>query len=102
MRNGREINSGFEDGRVVLVKAGREKNLFMMVTGRVDSEYVLLTDGHTRKILSPKKKKIKHIQRTNTVLTDLLPAIKDGSLTDRAIRKALSEFCNEGVKNEQK
>ncbi len=102
MQDGLNKNSGFETGRIVLVKAGREKNLFMIVVGAAGEEYLLLADGHTRKILSPKKKKIKHIQKTNTVLEDIAQSITDGTVTDRAIRNALSEFCNKGVKNEQK
>ncbi len=102
MQEGRNKIFGIEAGQIVRCTAGRENGLFMIVCDVVDENFVLLTDGRTRKFISPKKKKIKHIQKTNTVVRELIPAIKDGSVTDKAIRNALSEFCNKGVKNEQK
>ncbi len=106
MQDGRMNYSGLTTGQVVLVKAGREKGLFMLVCEVVDENYVLLTDGHTRKIISPKKKKIKHLLKTNTILTDIACEIRSGTITDKRIRNALSEFNNpnkdKGVIHEQK
>jgi len=106
MQNGRINYSGYEPGQVVLVRAGREKGLFMIVCEVIDENFVLLTDGRTRKIISPKKKKIKHLSKTNTILADIASEIKSGTVTDKRIRNALSEFNNpntdKGVRHEQK
>ncbi|MBR6615668.1 MAG: KOW domain-containing RNA-binding protein [Lachnospiraceae bacterium] len=98
--------SGLSIGQVVRANAGREKGLFMVVCGFEGDEYVLLTDGQTRKFISPKKKKIKHVSKTNTILADVAEMIKTDAITDKRIRNALSEFNNpnknKGVKDEQK
>jgi ribosomal protein L14E/L6E/L27E len=81
-------------GQIVRVKAGREKGLFMVVTGVVDENFILLSDGDHRKIISPKKKKIKHVLKTNTVCPEVAAALTDDSITDKMIRNALSKFNN--------
>ena len=50
-------------GRIVRVKAGREKNSWMVVLHR-DEKYLYLADGKERKLEKPKKKNIKHISIT--------------------------------------
>ena len=45
----------FTTGRAVLSKAGHDKNRFFAVVG-TDGDYVLIADGHERKIESPKRK----------------------------------------------
>lgn len=102
MQEDRKFTAGPAEGQIVFCKAGREKGKFMIVTAVIDEEYVMLADGKTRKVLSPKKKKIKHIQKTNSVPSEIAMSIKDMTITDRDVRNALSEFCNKGVKNEQK
>lgn len=79
-------------GQIVRAKAGREKGLFMIVTEVIDEDFVLLSDGDHRKFISPKKKKIKHVLKTNTICSDIAASIEDGSVTDKRIREALSEF----------
>ena len=49
-------------GQFVLSIAGRDKGRMYVVIRVLDDNYVLVTDGKTRKIDKPKKKKIKHIK----------------------------------------
>ena len=58
----------FTTGRAVLSKAGHDKNRFFAVVG-IDGDYVLIADGHERKIESPKRKNAKHLQLTNIYFT---------------------------------
>ncbi len=56
-------------GMVVKAIAGRDKgNLFVVIDIYGDGNYVLISDGKTRKLDSPKRKSIKHLRITNTVI----------------------------------
>lgn len=73
-------------GSLVYSRAGRDKGkLFLTVA--VDGEFVYLADGTARKVARPKKKKLKHINMTNTVAE-----IDFDNLSDAAVRRALADF----------
>jgi ribosomal protein L14E/L6E/L27E len=75
-----------QKGSLVYSKAGRDKgDLFLVLY--TEGEYAYLTDGDTRRVKKPKKKKIKHINKTNKVLE-----IDSENISDSDVRKALSEF----------
>lgn len=79
-----------ELGTVVLSKAGRDAGRFFVVVGKVDNQYVLLSDGDLRKLANPKKKKVKHLD----VKPVTLPAVKEkltrgSGLWDADIRRDL-------------
>jgi len=76
-------------GQIVFSKAGRDKGTVMLVLS-IEGEYVFLVDGVLRLVEKPKKKKIKHIQPTNTVIDLDLPR----RLQDADIRKHLRTFLN--------
>ena len=54
-------------GSIVKAKAGRDKDCFFVAIC-VDSDYAYIADGKRRKVESPKKKKLIHLQATNTVI----------------------------------
>lgn len=68
-------------GSVVRAKAGRDKDGFFVVTA-VEKEYCCIADGKSRKLESPKRKNIKHISLTNSMID-----IKD--ITDKKLRVLL-------------
>ncbi|MBQ7989806.1 MAG: KOW domain-containing RNA-binding protein [Oscillospiraceae bacterium] len=72
-------------GSIVRALAGREKDRFMMVTDIRDG-FVFLADGDERRLAAPKKKNIRHIALTKTVID-----VTD-ELTDRRLRTLLSEY----------
>ena len=56
-------------GMVVKAIAGRDKGIYFVVTEISDDrKYVLMSDGRTRKLSGPKKKSIKHLKMTGTVI----------------------------------
>lgn len=72
-------------GRVVYSRAGRDQGEFLVVTG-YEKESVLLANGKDRPIERPKKKNVKHVGLTNTVLDS-------GSMsTNRSLRRALNVY----------
>ena len=70
-------------GQVVCSKAGRDKGYFMVVVEEKDG-FVFVCDGKERPVERPKRKNIKHLAFTNTVLE------KNSSITNKQLRKALA------------
>ena len=72
-------------GSLVYSRAGRDKGGLFLVL-HVENGYAYLADGEVRKVLKPKKKKLKHLNNTNTVLEADFE-----NLTNSDIRKMLAE-----------
>lgn len=54
-------------GSLVYSIQGRDKgNLFLVL--KKDGDFVYLADGDIRRLEKPKKKKIKHVNKTNTLV----------------------------------
>ena len=68
---------------VVIAKAGKEKCARFVVTEVIDERFVLIADGRKRKIASPKKKNILHLQGTKEKIDEIT--------TDRRLREFLRE-----------
>ena len=79
-------------GSVVKSKAGRDNGKWFIVL-RIEGDCAFLTDGDLRKVDKPKKKKIKHIQTTNSVCDLIRERLENGgSVENFEIRDALSKF----------
>jgi len=50
-------------GSIVISKAGRDEGRTFLVIESLDEEYVLISDGDTRKMEKPKKKKRRHLKQ---------------------------------------
>lgn len=74
-----------ERGSLVYSIAGRDKGTLFLVLKR-DGEFVYLADGNTRKVENPKKKKLKHVNKTNTLLD-----MDFENISNSDIRKSLSK-----------
>ncbi len=70
-------------GRVAISTAGRDRGRAMLTVGVADGNHLLLADGVTRKLAAPKKKKLKHLKLTDSVID-----LTDG-MCDADVRKAL-------------
>ncbi len=62
-------------GKVVNSKAGRDMHRNFIVVGIINNEYVYISDGELRKVAKPKKKKVKHLNFTDTVAEEIRDAI---------------------------
>ena len=81
-----------EVGQIVFSKSGRDKGRPFVVIS-IEEEYAYLVDGILRKVESPKRKKYKHIQKTNDAIEWIKQKIiEDGNITNSDIRKALNEY----------
>ena len=82
----------YTEGQVVYSKSGHDKTLPFVVL-RVDGEYLYLADGKRRTLEHPKKKKQKHVQKTNIICEAIREKLlHDGYLLNAEIAKALKEF----------
>ena len=71
-------------GSVVRAEAGRDSGGFFAVVG-TDEKYCFIADGRSRKLDKPKRKNIKHIRITDSMI-DL------NDITDKRLRKLLREL----------
>ena len=74
-----------ETGLVVRAKSGRDKGRFFVVIS-LDGEYAYIVDGKTRRLEKPKRKNLKHLFPTNTVIPT------DSLKTNRLIKAELRDF----------
>ena len=77
-------------GSVVKSCAGRDKNSFFVAVG-ISGGFVEIADGKERRLEKPKRKNIKHISPTNTV-------ISMEALTNKKLKKVLNEFSTQGLR----
>ena len=71
-------------GSVVRAETGRDGGKFFAVVD-VNEKYCLIADGKSRKLAAPKRKNIKHIRITDSMI-DL------NDITDKKLRNMLKQF----------
>lgn len=76
-------------GSIVKAAAGKEKGNFFVVL-EFNKDYVIISDGRYRPIEKAKKKNVKHIFPTSTVLDESCLE------TNRKIRNAINAFSKVG------
>ena len=81
-------------GQVVYSKCGHDKGKAFIVT-EIEEDFLYLTDGKSRKMDKPKKKKTKHVQITNYYDDELKTKIENGEyLLDADFVKALKKYSD--------
>ena len=81
-----------QKGSVVTAVAGRDCGGFFAVVG-IDGNFCFICDGKSRKLDSPKRKNIKHIRVTNSM-------IELNDITDKKLRNFLKSF-RDGIEHEE-
>ena len=71
-------------GSVVRAEAGRDGGGYFVIV-EADEKYCFIADGKTRKLAKPKRKNIKHIRTTNSM-------IDVNEITDKKLRNMLKQF----------
>ena len=66
-------------GRMVYAKAGRDKGKYFLIICILDDKYVYISDGESRTVEKPKKKKIVHINMENSVDHELEELVLNGN-----------------------
>ncbi|MFZ7132949.1 MAG: hypothetical protein ACOWWR_11380 [Eubacteriales bacterium] len=82
-----------ELGQVVRSIAGRDKGKFFVVIQKVDFNFVRISDGDLRKIDKSKLKKIKHLAKTNHIISQLNKRLTNCLKVSNAdIRRYLEDY----------
>ncbi|WP_295856455.1 KOW domain-containing RNA-binding protein [uncultured Oscillibacter sp.] len=80
---------------IVRSNAGRDRGKLFCVM-RVEGEYLLLADGKSRKVESPKRKKRRHVLFVADDDTRLSAKIRgEEKITNSELRRALAEYREE-------
>lgn len=79
-------------GEFAKSKAGHDKEEIFVIINKED-EYVYLSDGKSRTIDKPKKKKLKHIQVINKIDEDIFEKLETNKiLQNEDIKKAIKIY----------
>ena len=79
-------------GRVVISKKGRDKGRYFVVLLSLDADFVMVSDGDTRRLDRLKKKRRKHLCPQPAEFPAIAEAYAAGTACDAQIRKALAPF----------
>lgn len=91
-----------EIGQIVRSTAGRDKGSWLLVIDIIDDDYVFVCNGSNRKVSNPKKKKIKHLARTNRVDKSIRERKQNGIKVGNAeVRKLLQPFIEKDSPDKQ-
>ncbi len=78
-------------GSAVYAIAGKEKGgLFFVI--KLEGDFAYLADGDSRRCEKPKKKRLKHLNKTNFVSEEIREHSQSGSLENHILRKALAKI----------
>lgn len=79
-------------GGVCVSMAGHDAGLYLVIVAGIDCGHVLVADGKTRKLLSPKKKKMRHLSIVSKLSEAQTEAIRKGTANDSFLRRAISSL----------
>ncbi len=80
----------FDEGRLVVATAGRDRKRAFVVVGIPEEGYVLMADGRTRRLDRPKKKKTKHLRPSPMKMAELPVLRAENRLKDSDVRSFLA------------
>ena len=100
MRAGERERMDIAKSNIVRSNAGRDKGKLFVVLA-VEGEYLLLADGKSRKVESPKRKKRRHVLFVSAEETRLAEKIKsEEKITNSELRRTLAG-CREAIQPDQ-
>ena len=80
-------------GQLVVAAAGRDSNKKFIITCIINDQYVYISDGDTRKIESPKKKKLKHLMLTKHISYEIALLLQQNKqVTNSVISKCIKSL----------
>jgi len=83
-------------GDIVYSLAGRDKDKIFIVLEVLDENFAHLADGDLRRVQKAKKKKIKHLKKTNVKAELIKRKLCEGvKVTNTDLRRILAELENE-------
>lgn len=87
------MQSEIQVGQVVISKSGRDRGKTMIVCEVFDGNYISLVNGNTHSIAKPKRKNVKHVQKTNDISQVLAEIFNSGGKpTDTQLREEIKRL----------
>ncbi len=77
-------------GSVAVSMAGHDAGFLLVVVAGIDRDYVLVADGKARKLIAPKKKKMRHLSIITKLSERETEALRENRANDSLLRRALS------------
>lgn len=94
------MNVTLQVGSIVLSKQGRDKGMYFVVVA-LDDSYAYLSDGGMRKLSSPKKKNLRHLSNTGTVLQVIAEKLLSSKkVFDSEVKSALRQYNQQNKENQ--
>ena len=75
------MTNNFEVGDIVVSKAGRDEGRVYLISAVVDKDFVMLVDGNFKKLVNPKKKRVKHLKNSGIKID----SISEKLLSDKKV-----------------
>lgn len=97
-----EVDIKMSVGQIVYSKAGRDSGrIFIIIAVSDEKDYVFLADGKLRRVEKAKKKKVKHIEKTDYIDAVIKDKLCNGLKVNNAeVRKAIKRYLQEEDKEE--
>ena len=83
----------YRPASLVISVAGRDKGKMFIITGRIDEDYVYISDGKMRRAEKPKKKKIKHLRLIEEEIEFIARRMSENNkVTNSELRKTINNY----------
>lgn len=87
------LSENLSVGQLVKASCGRDEGKLFFIVRIVDEEYVMISDGKSRKLDKPKLKKIKHLNIHKFVDVEIKELLLNGdNITDSLIRAEIDKL----------
>jgi ribosomal protein L14E/L6E/L27E len=85
-------------GQIIVSAAGRDKGHAYVVIEKLSPSRVWVADGRERKISSPKKKNVRHVNIAGSIAESIAEKLRAGNpVTDEDIRHALKQVSTSDI-----
>ena len=75
------MNNNFDVGDIVISTAGRDKDRVYLISQLIDKDFVFVVDGNFKKLINPKKKRVKHLKNSGIKID----SISEKLLSDKKV-----------------
>ena len=82
-------------GSVCVSIAGHDTGDYLVIIAGIDRDHVYVADGKVRKLIAPKKKKMRHLNMITKLSGPDTEVLRNGAYNDSFLRKALSKAKSE-------
>ena len=82
-------------GSVCVSTAGHDEGAYLIVIAGIDRDHVYVADGKARKLIAPKKKKMRHLSMITKLSGQTEEILRRGAYNDSFLRKVLSKAKSE-------